>query len=288
MIDARKAQPSMNLRAAPVLFAKSLLTLAALLGVACSGSEKPGSPSGVAGSVSVSGGAGMGGGAGETSSDSMIIPAGITVAPRPGINSVFNVIALTLRPVADGAELYAAIRNDGDIQACNASFSVELHDKDDQVIGNGISGLMVRHFYEFTDGSGTVEVCVEPGEVTMVAITSVFLDGSLADVHSVVYQSNYWAYLAAVEIPGVTLMGVKPVARSGGVAYTGTLLNGLDMALTGPTVAIFPVNAFGRPLGVAYGGASSVVLPPGGTWDFETAAVGDAGVGFNAYPMGGP
>jgi len=268
----------MNLRAAPFSFANSPLILAALLGVACSGSEKPGAPNGVAGSVGVSGGAGaavagsagasnpgagangllgvsgeagMGGGAGETSSDSMIIPAGITVAPRPGINSVFNVIALTLRPVADGAELYAAIRNDGDIQACNASFSVELHDKDDQVIGNGISGLMVRHFYEFTDGSGTVEVCVGPGEVTMVAITSVSLDGSIADVRSVVYQSNYWAYLTAVEIPGVTLMGVEPVARSGGVAYTGTLLNGLDMALTGPTVAIFPVNAVGRELGRA-------------------------------------
>ena len=158
-----------NPRAAPVTLtlAKSLIALAAPLVVACSDGKQPaaahcGAGSPVSGVVAANVGADTGGSA-------RFVPEGLEVSARPGLNSVFNVIALTLRPGSNGAELYAAVRNDGDVLACNASFSVELRGQDDQILGAGISGLMSRHFYRLTDGSDTVAGCVAPGEVTKVA-----------------------------------------------------------------------------------------------------------------------
>jgi hypothetical protein len=63
-------------------------------------------------------------------------------------------------------------------------------------------------------------------------------------------------------------------------------VNGLDQPLSNPTVAIYPLNDVGRPLGVAYGSAT-LDIAPGGTWNFETNTTSDAGVGFDAYPLGG-
>jgi len=285
------------------MHAKSSLFLAILFIVGCSGGVKQGAagrgggpsavdlnPSlsaGAGGASEVKGDAGATSFGGDTSADALIVPTGMNVTPRIGNNSVFKVIALTLRAASSGAELFAAVRNDGDILACNPSFSVELRDQDDQTLAAGISGLMERRFYRFTDGSDTIAACVAPGDVTMVAITSLSLDSPMADVRSVVYQSSYWGNLDVVAIPGVNLSDVNAVNRGDGVAYTGSLVNALDKDLSGPTVAVFPLNAVGRPLEVAYGG-SSVVLAPGAAWDFETSTVGDAGEGFDAYPMGGP
>ncbi|HET7540003.1 MAG TPA: FxLYD domain-containing protein [Polyangiaceae bacterium] len=292
----------MNSRAAPltVMFAKFLLPLVVVCTVACSGTDHPNASGGAAGSVvsggagtggTASGGAGPGGGgstsvAGTADDGSLIYPANLTVLPRVGINSVFNVIALTLRPTSDGMELLAAVRNDGEILACNASFSVDLHDRDDEIVASNISGLNVRRFYELNDGSGQLAGCLAPGDVTMVTIPSLTLNPPDAEIQSVVYQSNYWGNLDISPVAGINLSGVQSVARAAGVAFTGTLRNDLARELPNPTVAVFTLNSAGRPLEVAYG-ASTAVLPAGGSWDFETSTVKQSGVNFDAYPMGG-
>jgi len=280
-IEKRHESPILSgLARLELMLAKSLIALAASSALGCSDDTTQAAGSGSAGAA----GAGP---TGNTSGDAAIVPATLEVRARPGINSVFEVIALTLRSGSNGPELYAAVKNAGDILACNASFSVELRDNDEQVVGNGISGLMVRGFYLFTDGSGTVAACVPAGEVTMVAITSLTLDAPFEDVRSVVYQSNYWTNLNIAAVDGVTLADVKFVTRDNGVAYSGTLQNRLDTSLDNPTVAVFPINAAGRPLRVAYGG-SSLSLPPAGTWHFETNVIDEPGVDFKAFPMGGP
>ena len=273
--------------AAPItlMLAKSLPVLAALSLLACS--NEPETAHCTASGLPISGIVETGGLGGDTGDHALIVPQGMAVTPRPGINSVFNVTALTLRAGPNGAELYAAVRNDGQVIACNPSFSVELRDKDDQTIGTGVSGLITRSFYLFKDGSGTIAGCAAPGEGTMVAILRLPLDAPIENVVNVVYQSNYWANLELTALDGVSLTGVEAVARSTGVAYTGALVNGLGTTLTGPTVAVFPVNSVGRPLGVAYGSSPALVLEPCGTWHFETSAISEPGVGYDAYPMGG-
>ncbi|HKO46566.1 MAG TPA: hypothetical protein VJV79_02515 [Polyangiaceae bacterium] len=266
------------------MLAKFLLVVVALFVVACSDDQQAQC---AAGGLRVSGVLDTGNLAGNTADDALVVPAGIAMTPRPGINSTFSMVALTLLPGADGVDLYAAVRNDGKTLACNPSFSVELRDQDEQTVGTGINGLMSRRFYRFKDGSGTIASCVAPGDVTMVAMQGLSLDVPIEAVHSALYQSNYWGNLDLDAIDGVGLSNVKAVADSAGVAYTGALTNGLEVDLSDPTVAVFPLNAAGRPLGVAYGG-SSVVLPPCGTWDFQTNALSDVGVSYDAYPMGGP
>ena len=219
------------------------------------------------------------------------VPEGVSASQRVGNNSAFNVTALSLLPGTDGLDLYAALKNDGDAIACNTSFSVELRDSEDQVVAAGVNGLMSRRFYRFSEDAGplagTVAGCLAPGDLTKVAVKGLSLDPPGAVVRSVVYYTNSWSNLDLVAIEGVSLSGVSAVARTGGVAYEGSLVNGLDTVLENPTVAVYPVNAVGRPLGVAYGGRA-IELAPGGNWDFETNPVTDAGVGFDAYPMGGP
>jgi hypothetical protein len=214
--------------------------------------------------------------------DALIVPEGLTVIALAGGNGVLDVIALTLRTGLNSTELFAALRNHGDIPACSAAFSVELFDKTEQSLAAGIGGLLTQRFYRLTDGSESIAACVAPGEVTMAAVTDLPADIVLEDVGHAVYRCPYHA-LDVVPIDGLTIGQVKSAAGSAGTAYTGTLVNGLDVAIENPSVTIFPVNRVGRPLGAAIG-SGTVEIPPGGRWVFETNAVHEPGVGYFAYP----
>jgi hypothetical protein len=250
----------------------SILTVS-LFALACSGTDAPGPPTAAQGD------------------QRHFVPDSVSVSEHVGNNSVFAVTDFTLLQGSSGLEFYAAIRNAGEIVTCNTSFSIELRDQNDEVVAAGVSGLMAKRFYRFGENAGPVAGelagCVAPGDVTKVAIQSLSLDPANAEVKSVVFSTNSWGNLDLVEIAGVSLTGVSAVTQANGVAYKGSLVNKLDTTLSNPTVAVYPVNAVGRPLGVAYGG-SAVEVSPGGNWAFETSTVADPGVSFDAYPMGGP
>lgn len=249
---------------------KRLFILAAvLLLLACSGSG---------GSPTQSNG-GMGGSTGDAT---LIVPEGLNVMALPGGNGVLDVVALTLRKGPSSTELYAALRNHGDTPACHAALSVELYDKAEQALATGISGLLTSHFYRVTDGSGTIAACVGPGDVTMAAVTDLPADIAVEDVGYVVYRCPYFA-LDVVPIAGLSVSEVKSRTGGAGTAYTGTLVNGLDLPVNNPSVTVFPVNRAGRPLGMAIG-SGTVEIPPGGSWAFETSTVDTAGADQVAYP----
>jgi hypothetical protein len=75
------------------------------------------------------------------------------------------------------------------------------------------------------------------------------------------------------------------VTAGAGTVYTGTLSNGLDVAVSDPSVTVFSVNRVGRPLGVAIA-TGTVQIPPGGSWAFETNTVDMPGADQAAYPAG--
>ena len=216
--------------------------------------------------------------------DALVVPRGLSVTALPGGNGVLNVMALTLRTGPSGIELYAALSNDGDTLACSAAFSVELFDHAEQSLAAGVGGLLTQHFYRLTDGSDAIAACVGPGDVTMVAVTDLPLDIEIDDVTRVVYRCPYFA-LDVVPIDGLTVSDVTSAARGTGTGYSGTLVNELDVAVSNPSVTVFPVNRVGRPLGVAIG-SGTVELPPGGSWAFETSTVDAPGIDHAAYPSG--
>jgi hypothetical protein len=214
--------------------------------------------------------------------DALIVPEDLTVIALPGGNGVLDVTALTLQKGPSNTELYVALKNDGDIPACHAAVSVELFDRSDQSLAAGISGLLTTHFYRLTDGSETIAACVAPGDVTMAAITDLPADLVLEDVGSVVYRCPYFA-LDVAPIAGLDVTSVASIAGDRGTSYTGTLFNGFDLAVTNPSVTVFPVNRVGRPLGVAIA-SGSVELMPGGNWPFTTNNVDAHAADQAAYP----
>jgi len=238
-----------------------------------------------------------GGSGEETGDDALIVPEGLSVTALAGGNGVLDMVALTLRNGPSSTELYAALRNDGDIPACHAALSVELFDESEQSLASGIGGLLTQHFYRLTDGSGTIAACVAPGGVTMAAVTDLPSDLAVEDVRYIVYRCPYFA-LDVVGIDGLDISQVKRVTGGAGTAYTGILVNGLDVVVSNPSVTVFAVNRVGRPLGVATG-SSTDEIPPGGSWAFETntlsgtvpalrgGASSDApAFGHAAYPAG--
>jgi hypothetical protein len=224
----------------------------------------------------------MDGSGGEAGSDALVVPEGLTIMPLAGGNGVLDLIALTLRKGPSNTELYAAMRNDGDVPACDPGLSVELFDKTQQSLATGISALLTKHFYRLTDGSGTIASCVGPGDVAMAAVTDLSSDIVIDDVGYVVYRCPYFA-LDVAPVDGLSVSQVQSVTNSAGTAYAGTLLNGFDAAVSNPAVTVFPVNHVGRPLGVATG-SGTADIPPGDTWAFETNTVDDPGVDYVAYP----
>jgi hypothetical protein len=216
--------------------------------------------------------------------DVLIVPDGLTVTALAGGNGVLEVIALTLRKGPSGTGLLAALKNTGTNPACDAALSVELFDKNQDSIAAGIGGLFTQRLYRLTDGSGSLAGCAAPGDVIMASVTDLPSDIAIDDVGTVVYRCPYFA-LDVAPIDGLTLRQLKSTPHSAGTAYTGMLVNGLDIAVKNPSVTVFPVNRVGRPLGLATASDTEQV-PPGGSWAFETEAVNELAFDYVAYPAG--
>ena len=280
-----------------------VLAAAAVLSLACSsgGQERdagsnggsagtadagaPGGAGGKAGAAAPDGGSDAGGTTGgQNGDDALIFPEGLDVSLEPGGAGVLELYALTLRDGPDGLELYAALTNVGDVPACDAALKVTLYDTAGQPLGNFINGLDTKSFYLYTlpDASTTIAACAKPGDVTMTEIATMATDILVADVGQVVYYYSYFA-LDAVLIDGLTVTQVNTMTSNAGTTYTGTVLNGLDQAVTNPSIRVFPLNQVGRPLGVAKGGDASQV-PAGGHWTFQTDTVDTPGVDWAAFP----
>ena len=284
------------------MLTKILLVLALLLPLACSGGAAGDHAGGSGGGSAGAGGAGGAGGeadaaapdgesdaggtpCGPNSDDTLIVPDGLDVSLEPGGAGVLDLYALTLQEGPGGLELYAALKNDGDVPACDAALKVTLYDTAGQPLGDFINGLYTSHFYLYMPDASTSEIaaCASPGDVTMTEIAIPASDDiALSDVGSIVYYYSYFA-LDAVLLDGLTVGEVNTVTTTAGTSYTGTVINDLDMMVSGPSIAVFPLNCVGRPLGIASGSDTSVV-PAGGSWTFQTNLVNTPGVSYAAYP----
>jgi hypothetical protein len=213
-----------------------------------------------------------------------IVPERLSVSALAGGTGVLELTALTLQRKGRGIELYAALKNGGDVPACSAALSVELFDANGQSLAAGIGGLLTLRFYRRTDGSRTIAACVGPGEVTMTAVTDLPPELAIEEVHSLIYRCPYFA-LDVEPIAGVTIRDVNEIERGAGTAFEGALVNGLEVALKSPSVSVFAVDRVGRPLGMASARGMAEVAP-GAEWRFVTDAVADPGVGHLAFAAG--
>ncbi|CAN97091.1 putative exported protein [Sorangium cellulosum So ce56] len=255
---------------------KSLVVIGAAalaLPLACSGSP----PDEGAGN----GGSGRGSG-GDPGEGLRFVPEGLSSTDMDEDGAGLELVAFTLVQGAAGPELYAAVRNDGETPSCDAGLMFYFIDKADQLVTTWGGSLLSGRLYRLDDGSGVMIPCIAPGEIAMTG--SADLPGELVIEELGYLKHRFPAFTVdVVPVDAVTVSEVKTVGRGAGSAYTGTLENRLDVAVSDPKITVFPVNRAGRPLGMATSSAAADI-PPGGIWTFETTTVGDVGAGHVAYP----
>jgi hypothetical protein len=224
---------------------------------------------------------GSGGTTAQPGDDRLFVPEGLSNTNLDGSDIGLALVAFTLVQDTTGPKLYAAVRNDGDTPACDAAMMTFFVDKADQVVTESGSVLQSGRLYRMTDG--TILSCIAPGQVAMAASTD--LPGSMMIDQLGYLKHRFPAFTVpgVVPIPGLSVSDVQTIATSPGNAYTGKVTNELDVAVSAPSIAIFPVGRAGRPLGAAMSSATSDI-PPGGSWTFKTSAVDDLGVDYVAYP----
>jgi hypothetical protein len=193
-------------------------------------------------------------------------------------------VAFTLVPGANGPSFYAAVQNVWSTPLCEAGMMIDFYDRGGELMGSGASVLQSGRFYQLTDGSGAIIPCIAPGQIAMTGETGLPAAIALDEVGSL--QHLFPSFNVDVTPVGdLTVAGVQAIASGEGTAYTGTVVNELPSTLSNPSVAIFPLNRVGRPVGMATASAT-MDLAPGGTWIFQTDAVDDPGVGQVAYATG--
>ena len=159
---------------------------------------------------------------------------------------------------------------------------LNFFDHNDQLVGTAASVLQSGRLYQISDG--TVIPCVDPGQIAMTGATG--LESSIVVDQIGTVQHLFPSFEVDVTpIGGLTVMGVETVASPAGTAYTGTVVNTLAVASSDPSVAIFPVNRVGRPLGMATASVT-MDMPPGSSWTFQTSAVDDPGINDAAFATG--
>ena len=219
--------------------------------------------------------------AGQPGDDRLFVPEGLSNISGDGMDQGLTLVAFTLVQEATGPKLYAAVRNESDVPSCEAGMTTYFVDKADQEVTESGSVLQSGRLYRMTDG--TIISCIAPDQVAMAASTDLPSSMMIDQLGYLQHLFPAFTVPGVVSIPGLSVSDVQTVAADAGNAYTGRVTNGLDVAVSAPSVTIFPVNRVGRPLGLATSSATSDI-PPGGSWTFETGAVDDLGVDYVAYP----
>lgn len=224
--------------------------------------------------------------AGAPGDDRLFVPEGLPNTPRAGeVGVTLKLVAATLVQGPAGLEYYAAVRNDGNAPSCNGGMLTDFIDKAGQTVASVGTALRSKQLYRLD--ATTILSCVDPGQIAMTDSTSLPAEVVIGELERLTHTfPTFGGFDAIVPLTGLTVGQVETVAKPGGSAYTGILTNGLDVTASAPTVAIFPLNRVGRPLGMATSSTTSV-LQPGGTWSFETTTVNDPGVAHAAYPAAG-
>lgn len=248
-----------------------LRALLALLLVACSSKTLEHAAAAGNGGVTETGG-------GDTS---LFVPAQIASNTTAGEATALSLLAFTLVKGPSGsAEFYAAVHNEGMTAICEPGMLLNFFDQAGAPLASAGIPLYTKQLYRLTDG--TVIPCVDPGQLAMGGSTTLPPEVVIDELGHFEY-----AFPAFVlnDITPATALGLSPLqtARTlDGTSYSGTLLNTLETPASA-SVNVFPLNAVGRPLGMATA-SDTDALQPGDTWSFQTSTVRDPGVGTAVYP----
>jgi len=267
---------------------RSLLVILAAFTLALACSARSGAELGRAGFTAAGAGSAGSGGAlpssngGQLGDDSLALPEGLPNTLQDGEADVtLTLIAFTLTEGDRGPELYTAVRNDGPSPACEAGITTYFIDKTDKLVGTVGSVLQSPQFYRLD--TGKIIRCLDPGQIAMSGSTELPANIDLSELAYLKHAFPAFTVDGIVPIAALTVDTLEVVSTAAGRAYAGTIRNQLDAPATQPSIAIFPLNRAGRPLGMATASDASE-LRAAGSWQFQTSTVRDTGADYAAFP----
>jgi hypothetical protein len=260
----------------------AIRALTLILPLACSGTGGGGAPGGGGAAGGAGGTGGTGGMAGATGDGRLFVPEGLPVTLETGqVGVTLTLVAATLVQGATSAELYVAVRNDGTAPTCNAGMVTDFIDGSGQTVATAATDLLGKQLYLLAPSA--VLNCIDPGEIAMGASTTLPAEVVIGQLAALTYRFPTFGVDGITPLGSFTVSQVQVVAMGAASAYQGLFTNALSLTASAPSVTIFPVNRVGRPLGAATS-STTIDVPPGGTWSFETSTVSDPGVDYAAYP----
>jgi hypothetical protein len=266
----------------------SSLVISAAFGLALACSAEHGTELGSGGLSAAGAGNASASGASPSSNggtlgdDSIALPEGLPNTLQDGeVGVALTLIAFTLTQGDHGPELYTAVRNDGHTPACEAGITTYFIDKADRLVATVGSVLQTAQFYQLD--TGKIIRCLDPGQIAMSGSTELPANIELSELAALKHAFPAFTIDGIVPVAALTVDAVQVVNTAAGSAYAGTLSNHLTLPATQPSIAIFPLNRAGRPLGMATASDATELLPAG-TWQFQTSTVRDSGVDYAAFP----
>jgi hypothetical protein len=215
--------------------------------------------------------------------DRFFVPEGLPNTLEMGqVGVTLTLVASTLVEGATSAELYVAVRNDGNAPTCNAAIITNFIANDGQIVTTVGATLQGKQLYQLPSSTAVLN-CIDPGEIVMGASLNLPAEVVIGELSALTHRFPTFGLVGIIPLGSFTVSQVQVVAKGAASAYQGVFTNALNLNATAPSVTIYPVNRVGRPLG-AVSSSTTIALPPGGSWSFETTTMNDLGVEYAAYP----
>lgn len=263
--------------------------------VAGAGSNSGGNSAGNAGSSTGGGGTGGGGsggqatagggsGGGNTVSDNAFEPdvpeeyTGSVVSPG------MEVVAHTAREDAIGTEWLMAVKNTSTDYLCAIDVTYKFLDADGVELADGF-GVLDIQIVRGSSGTGGFTNCLEPGKIGMLKDT-LALDGvDITKIAKVTHAFGALILTDAAPTTDIKVNDVEAVAEGAtGKVFTGAVLNDSPDGVKNPSIAIYGLNAAGRPL-FSSEDIELTTIAAGASWMFSTTPKFDQEfASFAAYP----
>ena len=197
----------------------------------------------------------------------------------------FEVIAATIRE--DGItypyQLVIAIRNTSRLVICAIDFEVRFYDAGGAMVGR-TWGPIEELVYRGVSGTGDLMGCVGPGQTGMQAAG---FDPGFRPVEGIVRAEWEIGGLNIVDAVATSDIVARDITTGtdsfGRTTFRGRIENRSRNSVRFPQIAIYGVNAVGRPL-FAVTAIESTTISAGSSWSFETRGFRDTFASFVAFP----
>jgi hypothetical protein len=206
----------------------------------------------------------------EASDTRLFVPDFPNTYGGPMADPGFEVIAHTVRRLRFEADYLVAIQNTFGLTICALDLETIFFDDGGRELARTRARVETSPHRGVSGTGGLVPGCLGPGQIGMQSVHLRLASDRIGEIARAEWIIGGINLTDAVPSTDLAITGVVAEPDPlGGRHFTGRLENRTGSTLRYPAVAIFGVNAVGRPL-FASGRVGDTSVAAGGSWTFET------------------